>query len=274
MLAGERRLLEQRGRRGTADANVAGVGRRPGPASRPARSRCNGEHRGQRPQRRDGAAARVGRSRSDGAGTRLAPRRSARRRRPTAEPSANAPPTEGEICVVRAVAAGHGEDQHQQRERERGERRPPEPDQRRRTLGAMELAARHQRNRAERDGRRTIGWMRREPPIRSPGSTIAVSNVPTACRNVSVISPTPAPARPRIDASGVMIAISSPRRGRSRRRRRGDRGGDDPGQRQPLQQLAGLRVDPPDPLGDRRLWSRPDSPPAERRTSGRISRAC
>ena len=57
---------------------------------------------------------------------------------------------------------------------------------------------------------RSIGWIRREPPMSNPGSTIAVSSVPTACRNVSIPTPSPSPARPTSDASGVTIAIGRP----------------------------------------------------------------
>ena len=97
--------------------------------------------------------------------------------------------------------------------------------------------------------------MRRAPPISSPGSTIAVSSVPTACRNVSVSSPDPAPPADdrcvrRDDRDQQAGDEDDPCRGAG-----GDRGRDDPGQREPLQQLAGLRVDPMPPLGERRISS-------------------
>ena len=57
---------------------------------------------------------------------------------------------------------------------------------------------------------RIIGWIRRLPASRKPGSTIGASSVPTACRNVSTSSEASKPASPISDASGVMSAISSP----------------------------------------------------------------
>ena len=57
---------------------------------------------------------------------------------------------------------------------------------------------------------RIIGWIRRLPASRKPGSTIGASSVPTACRNVSTSSEASKPASPISDASGVMSAISNP----------------------------------------------------------------
>ena len=69
----------------------------------------------------------------------------------------------------------------------------------------------------------SAGGCGREPEISRPGSTIAVSSVPTACRKPSVRMLASRPTTPRIDASGVMTAISSPAAstiaGRDRRRR-------------------------------------------------------
>ncbi len=56
----------------------------------------------------------------------------------------------------------------------------------------------------------SIGWIRREPGISSPGSTIAVSCVPTAWRNASVTMFASTPTVPRIDASGVISASTNP----------------------------------------------------------------
>ena len=57
---------------------------------------------------------------------------------------------------------------------------------------------------------RIIGWIRRLPASRKPGSTIGASSVPTACRNVSTSSEASKPASPISDASGVMSAIRNP----------------------------------------------------------------
>jgi hypothetical protein len=57
----------------------------------------------------------------------------------------------------------------------------------------------------------TSGWMRRVPETSIPGSsTIAVSNVPTACRNVSVTRLASIPTAPRIEFAGVTSASRSP----------------------------------------------------------------
>ena len=105
----------------------------------------------------------------------------------------------------------------------------------------------------------TSGWMRRVPDTSRPGSsTIAVSSVPTACRNVSVTRLASTPTRPRgSSSSGVITAITSPAASTTPAdTRRGDGGGDDPGQREPLAddpgELRRLRVHAPEPPARRR----------------------
>ena len=167
------------------------------PADQPDRG-ADGEDRGQRAQRaRRGGRRAVGRSRSGASrGSMRRRRRSARRRRPTAArartrrrptarsaSSALSPPTTAKTSISSRTGT-----------RRASPTRAGPAAARPRCGGAGGGSSARSRRAGSPPAR--SGWIRREPPISSPGSTIAVSSVPTACRNVSVISPTSAPDEP------------------------------------------------------------------------------
>ena len=208
VLAQERRLLEQRGRRRTTDADLPGVARHlDQPADEPDHGEDD-EDRGQRAQRRNPGGKRRPAT-APAAPARAWPRRSAHRRCPTASRARTRRRPRARAACPRCRRRD-GEDQHQQRERNRGEQRPPQPDQRRCALGAVKLPARHQRDRADRDrhehhrmnpagaadeGAR-IDHRRQQRPDRLPER---LGDQP----DVSARQPDDRP-------SGVMIAINSP----------------------------------------------------------------
>ena len=257
MLAGERRLLDQRGRHGPV--------RRTSPASAPS---CTTQPTGP-------TAVHVSTTTASGRSVAVprrarcaAARGSARSSRPSRSLVAApiSPPTRPRAARARtrcrrrrdprrlAAAADDREDEHQQPEREPDERRPPEPRERRRALGAVQLPARGEDQRAERDrqhDQRVAAARARDEHARS--STIAVSNVPTACRNASVTMPASRPNEPTIDASGVITAISRPAASTiAAETPAAIAAATMPAHREPLAQEAGelrrVPVDPPDPL--------------------------
>ena len=87
------------------------------------------------------------------------------------------------MFVALALPSENREHQHQQPEREPDDHRPPQP----RQPGAPSVRCNCQRvvriSAESGIASSSSGWIRRLPEISSPGSTIAVSCVPTACRN-------------------------------------------------------------------------------------------
>ena len=136
--------------------------------------------------RASGAHAPAGRARRSPPAGAWSPRRSARRARPTAGRGANALPTEGEIRVVSvsppmtantSISSANGTaTSAAQPSRASG----GAPSVRYSCQRVVKISA------PSGIASSSSGWMRREPETSSPGSTIAVSSVPTAWRNVSV----------------------------------------------------------------------------------------
>ena len=281
MLAGERGLLDQRGRRRAPGAHAARVPadlheppdeRRP--PCRRASTTASGRSAGQGRARGSSRGGREpGASRPAAA---WSPRRSARRARPTAARARTR-------CRARSRSASC-----------RCRRRSPRTPASASPNGTATSAAHPSRaigvapsvrcscqrvvriSAASGTASSTSGWMRRVPDTSRPGSsTIAVSNVPTACRNVSVTRLASTPTDPRIEFSRRDQRQHQPGGEHDAgRHRRGDRGGDDPGQREPLAddpgELRRLRVHPPEPPrggGDpaARVVGRPRGPVGGRR---------